>query len=277
MATTSSSFWRRAIHACEPYAHLRDQPDDFVEFDYWDLQPAVIQLPDVAYPEQQYSFVRAEPIPARTPKPSPQASCSGRTINDVEVQTLFRFLDARHHRGQHLIRPRCSDVAFALAALRVYRFPSDTSFAFFWSAENRVQTAWLVQRVLDSGERVVIPVVWEGASAALATLAKREQPILQQQPLKRKAPPPSAEPPHKTRRVTRQTARSEAIAEAAAAELAGKAPRPPGRDTRAGSEDSSKTAVASTREMSAETAVGEQQEKDKTTMRPRRARVGRRR
>ncbi|KAF7315549.1 hypothetical protein MIND_00070200 [Mycena indigotica] len=136
------------------------------------------------------SNTRAEPIPAgpryqTTYSRVPTPSCSRRTVNDGEVQWLFHNLDMLNRQGKPLRRPRCSDTAFALAALRVFRFPTDHAFPLFWSLNHRKSTALLVQRVLDSGEPLILPMNWKGVTAILASLSSREQDEERRQ-LKRK-------------------------------------------------------------------------------------------
>ncbi|KAF7321652.1 hypothetical protein MKEN_00686400 [Mycena kentingensis (nom. inval.)] len=271
----SSYQWRRAIIATLPsLAPDSDATEDECDLDSDDGnsnaphgRASSSSMPDPAA-RHAISNARDEAfVPAAPRRHPPQSPCLsiasgsiGRTVHDLEVQSVLHHLDMLSRNGKPLYRPRCSDGAYALAALRVYNLPHDGAFPLFWSMEHRQSTAHLIQRVLDSGERLVIPMRWKGVAAALEGIDARGS--------KRNAEPGIIldESPSKVRRVTRQSARSEPVPmkkpprRAVTAAATGRCTET--RRTRGAkrgrSEESAETLVTPpSREMSADTVVGE--------------------
>ncbi|KAJ7217923.1 hypothetical protein GGX14DRAFT_438910 [Mycena pura] len=210
---TRYDHWANAIlHTLgdiEPYSHERDVYDRLATQPY--IHPAEEELSFNRYApissERETDFTKHPPPP--TPPCEPwRARPVYQSANDPDVHRIFHELDVLTLRRLPHHRPLCSDAAFALAALRVFDYPKDNTFSFFWGAARRCATAALVQRVLNS-EHLILPVNWKGEAAALAALTAREEEAARRVArLKRKAAggDNAHEALQKVRRVTRAQA-----------------------------------------------------------------------
>ncbi|KAJ7497423.1 hypothetical protein FB451DRAFT_1459386 [Mycena latifolia] len=175
---------------------------------------------DALYNRLPISDARAEALPLGPPRPHPPTpprvlpTPSYTTIDHPDVHAYLAHLDFVFQCGWNHYRAP-SPTVFALAALAVFDWPADPAHPFFWAAEQRAPTAAIVQRVLDSGAYLVIPVPWTTPARALARLAEREARCAAAQ-LKRRAAQAGgakgAELSQKTQRVTRAAARQAATA-----------------------------------------------------------------
>ncbi|KAJ7346755.1 hypothetical protein DFH08DRAFT_869221 [Mycena albidolilacea] len=121
------------------------------------------------------SFCRADPLPAYPPKPSPKHAPAP------------EYLHLRHHTVLPLVQtlrtivslewnyiPPCTETAFALIGLAALNDRTDSLHDFFWSPSRRAYTAGIVQRVIESGQHLIIPAPWTSAAHALNMLSQQE-------------------------------------------------------------------------------------------------------
>ncbi|KAJ7188106.1 hypothetical protein C8R46DRAFT_1241846, partial [Mycena filopes] len=177
---------------------------------YPDTADDVLYRPLAAHP---VSNARGDPLPPFPPKPSPPRDAPAPVFLSVEhpaVRQLVADLDVIvAWDSSYQFLPRripCSEVAFALTALALFSHPTDHLHPVFWAPERRENTAATVQRVLESGQNLIIPMVWMGVAHALSTLAAQEQPRAPPPALDRPVGAKSVQSPQRLPRVTRAAA-----------------------------------------------------------------------
>ncbi|KAJ7045646.1 hypothetical protein C8F04DRAFT_1065578 [Mycena alexandri] len=162
-------------------------------------------------PVHATSFARGEPLPAFPPKPSPPRDTpfpSYFSVHHPSVRQLVADLDILVPWDSPYLPHRipCSESAFALTALALFDHHTDHLHPVFWAPERREHTAATVQRVLESGQNLIIPMPWTSAERALSTLAAREQARASPPAVKRIVGAKSVESPQRLPRLTRAAA-----------------------------------------------------------------------
>ncbi|KAJ7178403.1 hypothetical protein C8R43DRAFT_973245 [Mycena crocata] len=158
----------------------------------------------------QLSSVRTEALPATPPKPNPPIERkppvpAPYSVAHPHVQYFLQRLSFAFCYGGQYYRPAPTDTAFAVAALAFFDYPAEPAHTFFWGPGVRAATAALVQRVLESGQSITIPVHWSSAAAAVRALEARE-PRRVVAGVKAATVAGGGKAAEKTQRVTRATA-----------------------------------------------------------------------